>query len=136
VPRQHLGSDRGFMVLGSVFGVASSGFRPKDFSVRVKGLGKRWWWCGFRCEGIDCRVQGGLVEHWTHPGSMLSWWELCEHARITGSHRRQTEAELGRHANPPCEGIDCRAQGGLVESEEEDGGLVPRQHLQGYAVGV
>jgi len=27
---------------------------------------------------------------------MLTWWELCEHARITGSNRRQTEAELGR----------------------------------------
>ena len=80
--------------------VQGVGFRPKDFGIRVKELGKRCWWFG--CEGVDCRVQGGLVEHWIHV-SMMTWWELCEHAIITASHRRQTEAELGRHADPPSD---------------------------------
>ena len=38
-------------------------FRHKTVGNSVKGLGKRCWWCGFRCKEIDCRVQGGLVEH-------------------------------------------------------------------------
>jgi len=50
--------------------VQGLGFRPKDFGIRVKGLGKMCWWCVFRCEGVDCRVQGGLVEHW---GQGLEW---------------------------------------------------------------
>jgi hypothetical protein len=83
--------------------VQGLGFRPEDFGIRVKELGKRGGWCGFRCVGIDFRVKGGLVEHRAHPGSMMPWWKLCEHARITASHRRQTEAELGRHANPPSD---------------------------------